>query len=87
MRHLRCLCFVRPSPESIQSLIEELRDPKYGEYHICELAQRPFCMEKKANWAQTSATSSRSHPSSGSQKQTTTKSSARCRNTSPTSSS
>jgi vacuolar protein sorting-associated protein 45 len=40
MRHLRCLCFVRPSPESIQSLIEELRDPKYGEYHICELAQR-----------------------------------------------
>ncbi|KAF2637807.1 vacuolar protein sorting-associated protein 45 [Massarina eburnea CBS 473.64] len=34
MRHLRCLCFVRPSPDSIQSLIEELRDPKYGEYHI-----------------------------------------------------
>lgn len=34
MRHLRCLCFVRPSPESIQSLIEELREPKYGEYHI-----------------------------------------------------
>ncbi|KAF2680692.1 vacuolar protein sorting-associated protein 45 [Lentithecium fluviatile CBS 122367] len=34
MRHLRCLCFVRPSPESIQSLIEELRDPKYGEYHV-----------------------------------------------------
>jgi hypothetical protein len=36
MRHLRCLCFVRPSPESIQSLIEELREPKYGEYNICE---------------------------------------------------
>ncbi|CAI6333473.1 unnamed protein product [Periconia digitata] len=34
MRHLRCLCFVRPSPESIQGLIEELREPKYGEYHI-----------------------------------------------------
>ncbi|KAH9859852.1 hypothetical protein IAQ61_011634 [Plenodomus lingam] len=34
MRHLRCLCFVRPSPESIQNLIEELREPKYGEYHI-----------------------------------------------------
>ncbi|KAF2736932.1 vacuolar protein sorting-associated protein 45, partial [Polyplosphaeria fusca] len=34
MRHLRCLCFVRPSPESIQSLIEELREPKYGEYNI-----------------------------------------------------
>lgn len=34
MRHLRCLCFVRPSPESIQFLIDELREPKYGEYNI-----------------------------------------------------
>lgn len=34
MRHLRCLCFVRPSPDSIQFLIDELRDPKYGEYHV-----------------------------------------------------
>ncbi|OBT78447.1 hypothetical protein VF21_00999 [Pseudogymnoascus sp. 05NY08] len=34
MRHLRCLCFVRPSAESIQYLIDELRDPKYGEYNL-----------------------------------------------------
>lgn len=34
MRHLRCLCLVRPSPETIQLLIDELRDPKYGEYQI-----------------------------------------------------
>ncbi|KAI5308960.1 vacuolar protein sorting-associated protein 45 [Ascosphaera atra] len=34
MRHLRCLCFVRPSSDSIQFLIEELRDPKYGEYYL-----------------------------------------------------
>jgi len=34
MRHLRCLCFVRPSPDSIQLLIDELRDPKYGEYYL-----------------------------------------------------
>ena len=34
MRHLRCLCFVRPSPDSIQFLIDELRAPKYGEYNI-----------------------------------------------------
>ncbi|KAF9765747.1 hypothetical protein IL306_001902 [Fusarium sp. DS 682] len=34
MRHLRCLSFVRPSPESIQLLIDELREPKYGEYHL-----------------------------------------------------
>lgn len=34
MRHLRCLCFVRPSSDSIQYLIDEFRDPKYGEYNI-----------------------------------------------------
>ncbi|KAI0399038.1 Sec1-like protein [Xylaria palmicola] len=34
MRHLRCLCFVRPSPDSIQLLIDELRDPNYGEYYL-----------------------------------------------------
>lgn len=34
MRHLRCLCFVRPSPDSVQALVDELRDPKYGEYYI-----------------------------------------------------
>ena len=35
MSHLRCLCFVRPSPESIQFLIDDLREPKYGEYYLC----------------------------------------------------
>ncbi|KAL4877676.1 Sec1-like protein [Aspergillus karnatakaensis] len=34
MRHLRCLCFVRPSATSIQLIIDELREPKYGEYYI-----------------------------------------------------
>ena len=34
MRHLRCLVFIRPSPESVQFLIEELREPKYGEYSV-----------------------------------------------------
>ncbi|POS84052.1 Sec1-like protein [Erysiphe pulchra] len=34
MRHLRCLCFVRPSPDSIQLLIDELREPKYSDYYI-----------------------------------------------------
>ncbi|MCJ1472813.1 vacuolar protein sorting-associated protein 45 [Lambiella insularis] len=34
MRHLRCLCFVRPSPDSIQQLIDEFRAPRYGEYMI-----------------------------------------------------
>lgn len=33
-RHLRCLVFVRPSPTSIQALIDELRTPRYGEYYV-----------------------------------------------------
>ncbi|PNS15433.1 hypothetical protein CAC42_692 [Sphaceloma murrayae] len=34
LRHLRCLCFLRPSSDSIQYLIDEFREPRYGEYHI-----------------------------------------------------
>ncbi|KAK2594454.1 Mitochondrial Translation Optimization [Conoideocrella luteorostrata] len=34
MRHLKCICLVRPSPETIQLLIDELREPNYGEYHL-----------------------------------------------------
>lgn len=34
MRHLRCYCFVRPSHDSIQFLIDELREPRYGEYYL-----------------------------------------------------
>jgi vacuolar protein sorting-associated protein 45 len=34
MRHLKCICFVRPTPETIQLLVNELREPKYGEYSI-----------------------------------------------------
>ncbi|KAK9470886.1 Sec1-like protein [Dipodascopsis tothii] len=34
MRHLKCVVFVRPTGESVQQLIEELREPKYGEYEL-----------------------------------------------------
>ncbi|KAL8694524.1 MAG: hypothetical protein Q9218_000854 [Villophora microphyllina] len=34
MRHLRCLCFLRPTPDSLQNLIEEFREPRYGEYYV-----------------------------------------------------
>src|SRR5277367_5766430 len=34
MRHLKCICFVRPTSDTIQSLVNELREPKYGEYSI-----------------------------------------------------
>jgi len=34
MRHLKCICFVRPTASTIQLLVNELREPKYGEYSI-----------------------------------------------------
>ncbi|KAA8909903.1 hypothetical protein TRICI_004340 [Trichomonascus ciferrii] len=34
MRHLKCLIFVRPTADSIQSVIDELRAPKYGSYEL-----------------------------------------------------
>eukprot|EP01098_Paradermamoeba_levis_P008379 TRINITY_DN3480_c0_g2_i1.p1 TRINITY_DN3480_c0_g2~~TRINITY_DN3480_c0_g2_i1.p1 ORF type:complete len:571 (-),score=168.83 TRINITY_DN3480_c0_g2_i1:184-1896(-) len=34
MQHLKAVCFLRPTYENVQMLIEELKDPKYGEYHL-----------------------------------------------------
>ncbi|CCH57986.1 hypothetical protein TBLA_0A01850 [Henningerozyma blattae CBS 6284] len=34
MRHIKCMVYISPSEESIQLLVKELQNPKYGEYHI-----------------------------------------------------
>ncbi|CAD5229030.1 unnamed protein product [Bursaphelenchus okinawaensis] len=34
IRYLKCIVFVRPTPENIQLLVEELRSPKYVQYYI-----------------------------------------------------
>ncbi|KAF9919279.1 vacuolar protein sorting-associated protein 45 [Lobosporangium transversale] len=34
MRHLKCICFLRPTADSIEKLIKELRDPCYGDYYL-----------------------------------------------------
>lgn len=34
MRHLRCICFLRPTKENIDYLVKELKSPKYGLYFI-----------------------------------------------------
>lgn len=34
MPHLKCLCYVKPTEETINNLLKELQDPKYGEYLI-----------------------------------------------------
>jgi len=32
--HLKAVCFLRPTRENIDNLCQELKDPKYGEYHL-----------------------------------------------------
>jgi vacuolar protein sorting-associated protein 45 len=34
MPHLKCICFLRPSPESLKALEEELRNPRYSGYWL-----------------------------------------------------
>ncbi|KAI8817099.1 Sec1-like protein [Fimicolochytrium jonesii] len=34
MKHLKCIAFVRSTGESVQALVEELRDPRYGDYYL-----------------------------------------------------
>ncbi|KAG1051193.1 hypothetical protein G6F43_006590 [Rhizopus delemar] len=34
MKHLKCICFLRPTRETLQYLIAELRDPAYGDYYL-----------------------------------------------------
>lgn len=37
MAHLKAVCFLRPTAENIKLLVDELQEPKYGEYHLCTL--------------------------------------------------
>ncbi|KAI0916911.1 hypothetical protein AcW1_007765 [Taiwanofungus camphoratus] len=34
MLHMKCVCFLQPSEESLDVLANELREPKYGEYFL-----------------------------------------------------
>jgi hypothetical protein len=36
MPHMKCVCFLRPSDDSFDALVAELREPKYGEYYLCQ---------------------------------------------------
>lgn len=36
MKYLKCIAFLRPLSENIEMLKLELKNPKYGQYHICE---------------------------------------------------
>lgn len=35
VRHLKCIVFVRPTPDNISALAAELKYPRYNSYYIC----------------------------------------------------
>jgi hypothetical protein len=36
MPHMKCVCFLQSSEDSLEALETELREPKYGEYYLCQ---------------------------------------------------
>ena len=36
MAHMKCICFLQNNEESLGALEAELREPKYGEYYLCQ---------------------------------------------------
>lgn len=36
MKHLKCLCLLRPTKQNILNLTRELKNPKYGQYYLCK---------------------------------------------------
>ena len=36
MAHMKCVCFLQPSEESFEAVEAELKEPKYGEYYLCQ---------------------------------------------------
>lgn len=36
MPHMKCVCFLQPSEDSLEALQAELGEPKYGEYYLCQ---------------------------------------------------
>jgi hypothetical protein len=36
MPHMKCVCFLQSSEDSLGALEDELKEPKYGEYYLCQ---------------------------------------------------
>ena|SRR5258707_13868602 len=36
MPHMKCVCFLQCSEDSLGALEDELKEPKYGEYYLCQ---------------------------------------------------
>jgi hypothetical protein len=41
MPHMKCVCFLQNSDGSLGALETELKEPKYGEYYLCQWVNTP----------------------------------------------
>ncbi|KAG9227729.1 hypothetical protein CCMSSC00406_0000625 [Pleurotus cornucopiae] len=48
MPHMKCVCFLQCSEESLAALESELREPKYGEYFLCHNVLSKTVIERLA---------------------------------------
>lgn len=58
--NLQAVCFLRPTRENIARIRRELRDPRYGQYHLCAPAQVSNWMRMTA-WLSAQAPSGTRH--------------------------
>lgn len=38
---MKCVCFLQANEDSLEALANELREPKYGEYYLCQWVNHP----------------------------------------------
>lgn len=36
MTHMKCVCFLQNNEDSLEAMQLELKEPKYGEYYLCQ---------------------------------------------------
>ncbi|KZP05238.1 Sec1-like protein [Athelia psychrophila] len=49
MPHMKCICLLQPSEDSLEALEAELREPKYGEYYLCHNILNQVAIERFAD--------------------------------------
>jgi hypothetical protein len=84
MPHMKCVCFLQASEDSLEALQTELREPKYGEYYLCQsvnhwLLMAPHRLVTDKVLLQSSAISSASLSLNDWRKLMNTKWSGKCR--------
>ncbi|KAJ7695941.1 Sec1-like protein [Mycena rosella] len=50
MPHMKCVCFLQSSDDSLEALQIELSEPKYGEYYLCQWVNHYLSVQLPCSW-------------------------------------